>query len=200
MYEYYIKNIQSRNFIKRYIGLITRYYRYLKIVKIKRKFTKQGAILGENVCIGRKTTIHNPKDLIIGDSTVITGADLDARGRLMIGSNCIINDGVRILSATHNYNSPYYELEKKEVEIKDFAWLATDSKILPGVCIGKGAIVGAGSVVAKDIPDMAIAIGNPCKIIGYRTQIHDGIPTEILVGGDFKEYSGAIKKRSLINE
>ena len=50
-------------------------------------------------------------------------------------------------------------------QIKEYAWVGAGATILPGVCIGRHAIVGAGSVVTKDVPDYAVAVGNPAKVI-----------------------------------
>ena len=49
--------------------------------------------------------------------------------------------------------------------IKEDAWLGAGVSVLPGVCIGKHAVVGAGSVVTKDIPDYAVAVGSPAKVV-----------------------------------
>ena len=48
---------------------------------------------------------------------------------------------------------------------QEYAWVGAGATILPGVCIGRHAIVGAGSVVTKDVPDYAVAVGNPAKVI-----------------------------------
>ena len=56
---------------------------------------------------------------------------------------------------------PYH----KPVLIKEYAWIGTGTTILPGVYISRHAIIGAGSVVTKDVPDYAVAAGNPAKII-----------------------------------
>ena len=50
----------------------------------------------------------------------------------------------------------------------DDVWIGTNSVVLPGVTIGKGAVIGAGTVVTKDIPEYAIAVGNPARVIKYR--------------------------------
>ena len=60
-----------------------------------------------------------------------------------------------------------YDLIPKKIVIKDYAWIGSKSVILPGVTIGENAVVGAGSVVTKDVPDNAIVAGNPAKIIKY---------------------------------
>ena len=59
-------------------------------------------------------------------------------------------------------------LTKGKIVVEDDVWIGMNSLILSGVRIGKGAIIGAGAVVAKDIPPYAIAVGNPCKVVKYR--------------------------------
>ena len=59
------------------------------------------------------------------------------------------------------------DLIPKKIVIKDYAWIGSKSVILPGVTIGENAVVGAGSIVTKDVPDNAIVAGNPAKIIKY---------------------------------
>ena len=59
-------------------------------------------------------------------------------------------------------------LTKGKIIVEDDVWIGMNTLILSGVKIGKGAIIGAGAVVAKDIPSYAIAVGNPCKVVKYR--------------------------------
>ena len=61
-----------------------------------------------------------------------------------------------------------WEQTKTGITVEDDVWIGANSVILPGVHINKGAIIGAGSVVTKDIPPYAIAVGNPAKVIKYR--------------------------------
>jgi len=69
------------------------------------------------------------------------------------------------------------------VVIEDFAWVASRAVILPGVRIGRGAVVGAGAVVGKDIPPGAVVIGNPCIIKEQkRTQRLDYSPISFVAG------------------
>lgn len=88
----------------------------------------------------------------------------------------MISQQVSIVAANHNlrknkfiYDQPWSE-EKNFVEIADDVWIGCVSKILPGVKIGKRAVIAAGSVVTKSIPDYAIAVGNPAKVINFRSQ------------------------------
>ena len=87
-----------------------------------------------------------------------------ARGGITIEDHAMIAANVQLISNNHD---PYdlLTLPCKPVLIKEYAWIGAGATILPGVCIGKHAIVGAGSVVTKDVPDYAVAVGNPAKVI-----------------------------------
>lgn len=64
---------------------------------------------------------------------------------------------------------PYdYRYKNKKVVIGNFCWIGARTTILPGVTIGDGAVIGAGSVVAHDVPKRAVVAGNPAKILKYR--------------------------------
>jgi len=97
---------------------------------------------------------------------------IECNGCVTIGKYFHTGKDLVILSTNHNYEGqsiPYDETYiKKPVIIQDFVWFGIDVKILPGVTVGEGVIVGMGSVVTKDIPDYAIVGGNPAKIIKYR--------------------------------
>ena len=87
-----------------------------------------------------------------------------ARGGITIEDDVQIAANVQLIS----YNHDAYDrqvLTCKPVLIKKGAWIGAGSSILPGVCVGKHAIVGAASVVTKDVPDYAVAVGNPAKVI-----------------------------------
>lgn len=89
-----------------------------------------------------------------------------ARGGIAIEDGVQIAANVQLISNNHD---PYdlSILTCKPVLIKKAAWLARGASILPGVSIGKHAIVGAASVVTKDVPDYAVAVGNPARVIKY---------------------------------
>ena len=84
-----------------------------------------------------------------------------------IGDNCQMAPNVAIYTAGH----PVYPTTRnsayeygKAVTIGDNVWIGGNTVILPGVYIGNNAVIGAGSVVTKDIPDWCIAVGNPCRV------------------------------------
>ena len=63
----------------------------------------------------------------------------------------------------------------KAINIGDGAWLGGKVVVLPGVTIGKHSVIGAGSVVTKDIPDDVVAVGNPCRVIRKITEVDKNI-------------------------
>lgn len=131
--------------------------------------------------IGKKSTIHmkvfiegvypSGNRLKIGDNTSIGRASyLDARGELEIGNSVSISPGVQIITAQHDLNSRDFRGIRSKVMIEDYVWIGTNAIILPGVKIGKGAVIAAGAVVTKDVKDYEVVGGNPAKFIKSRTQ------------------------------
>lgn len=93
--------------------------------------------------------------------------------KVRIGDNCQIAPNVSIYTAGHPIHpesrNTLYEYGI-EVTIGDNVWIGGNTVILPGVHIGSNTVIGAGSVVSKDIPDWVIAVGNPCKVIRKITE------------------------------
>ena len=87
-----------------------------------------------------------------------------ARGGITIEDDVQIAANVQLISNNHD---PYDRqvLTCKPVLIKKGAWIGAGASIMPGICVGKHAIVGAASVVTHDVPDYAVAVGNPAKVI-----------------------------------
>ena len=113
---------------------------------------------------------HTRGQLSIGDYSVIDRkCTLDARGSLTIGNNVNISPEVMILTAYHDPDAiEEFTGIQKPVVVEDYAWIATRAMILPGVTIGRGAIVAAGSVVTKDVKPQTIVGGNPARFIRER--------------------------------
>lgn len=93
--------------------------------------------------------------------------------KVIIGNNCMLAPNVAIYTAGHpvhpDTRNTLYEYGI-EVTIGDNVWIGGNSVICPGVHIGSNCVIGAGSVVTKDIPDWSIAAGNPCKVIRKITE------------------------------
>ena len=94
---------------------------------------------------------------------------MDGRGgKLTIGNNVDIAQEVNIWTLSHDPHDDYHSVWGKEVIIEDYVWIASRATIMPGIRIGRGAVVAAGSIVTKDVPAMAIVAGSPAKIVGER--------------------------------
>lgn len=126
--------------------------------------------LGNNSSVLRRVEIPHPKNIFIGNNSVInTKTILDGRGgRLVIGNNVDIAREVNIWTLEHDVNNDGHCTIGGDVIIEDYVWIASRATILPGVKIGRGAVVACGAVVTKDVPPMSIVGGVPAKIIGKR--------------------------------
>lgn len=121
--------------------------------------------------VARKIDFRSPYRISIGAySNINKNCVLDGRGGLTIGNNVDIAQETNIWTEQHDYNSPSYKAITASVIIEDYVWLASRVTVLPGVRIGRGAVVASGAVVTKDIPPLAIVGGVPAKVIGYRRE------------------------------
>lgn len=136
-------------------------------------------------------------NLTIGDHTIIQTDDFSSmRHKVTIGSHVIIGSNVRFTLGGHNIDSPEWENIRKSppLVIKDYVWLCPDSVILPSCSeIGYGAVVGANSVVVKNVPDMAVVSGFPAKELRKRKCVHSALVVESMLGGDLRAYIKARK-------
>jgi acetyltransferase-like isoleucine patch superfamily enzyme len=85
-----------------------------------------------------------------------------------IGERVCINDGVDILTASHDVLDPKWQHIKGKIEIEDYVWIGTGAMILPGVTLGRGCVVGARAVVSKSVEPGTIVVGNPAKIVSKK--------------------------------
>lgn len=103
--------------------------------------------------------------LSIGAYSTIGRVEIALHDNVIIGNNVCINDGVILLTASHDINDREWKHKKGKIIIEDYAWIASNAIVLPNVIIGKGAIIGAGAVVSKSVPPFSIVVGNPMKIL-----------------------------------
>lgn len=144
-------------------------------------------VIGDNVTLnsvnhGYHINLHSPVKLFanigpdavvkIGDNTRIHGSCIHAREKIEIGKNCLIAANCQIFDSNAHellMDRPHERISNKgttkPIKIGDNVWIGANCIILPGVTIGDGSVIGAGSVVTKDVPENNIVAGNPARII-----------------------------------
>jgi maltose O-acetyltransferase len=131
-------------------------------------YRRVGMKVGNGCVIRRGVYLASPNELQVGDGSFIGRARLYCTGGVKIGRNVNISDGVVVITAKHDINSPSFEAAYEPIKIEDWAWLATNAIILAGVTVGEGAVVAAGAVVTRDVPPYSVVGGNPATVISER--------------------------------
>lgn len=169
-----------RNTYYKILGVKIHDYVWIRKIEIPRNFKDieiagpcaldQGVIL---LCSGE--TLPHPKIYIGAHTYINRHTFLDATLSLSIGMHCGIGPNCYITDHDHGLDLAFSPLQQPMIssptKIGDRVWIGANVTILKGVTIGDDAVVGAGSVVTKDIPEKAIAVGNPAKVIKYRGEI-----------------------------
>jgi maltose O-acetyltransferase len=136
---------------------------------------------GKSVNVEHGADFGSGRDIVIGDNSGL-GINCVVR-KAIIGDNVMMGPDVFFVTRNHRFESlerPMIEqgfAEKGPTIIGDDVWIGARAIILPGIRVGSGAIIGAGAVVTKDVPDYAIIAGNPARLVRYRGQVrHEGPP------------------------
>lgn len=140
-----------------------------------------GVVIGNNVTIGDNTIIRGSGSLskigvgvVVGNNTAIGyGSFLGAAGGIKIGNDVITGQNVRFHSENHNFRNTNIKIREqgvnnKGIVIGDDCWIGAGVVFLDGVSVGSGVVIGADTVVNKDIPNNAIAVGIPARVVSYR--------------------------------
>lgn len=131
---------------------------------------------GEGCGISPDAVFSNPERIVLG-SRVEIGSRCHiwaghASGRIVIGDDCLFGPEVLVTAASYRYNDGHpvtrQKMDEADVVIGRDVWFGTRAIVLPGATIGDGAIIGAGALVRDDIPAMAIAVGQPARVVGQR--------------------------------
>lgn len=135
-----------------------------------------GMKIGKGSVIHMMARIYDPRHIKIGVDTIIgERATLDGRkqladsnGGLIIGDHVDIASEVMIWTSQHDIHHPEFKAIEEKVEIDDYAFIGPRAIILPGIKIGKGAIIAASATVTNDVAPFTIVAGTPAKKIGVR--------------------------------
>ena len=109
----------------------------------------------------------------IGNHTFVNyGSSIAARTSVKIGSHCLLGHYTFVMDNDQHDVVKHWELPQSEpVIIEDHVWIGSKAVILPGVRIGSRAVIGAGSIVTKDVPPRCVAAGNPARVLRYLTEL-----------------------------
>lgn len=190
----YEANIQSRGLFRYLLGLLVRWKKNILYAKARNIARRNGAIVGQGVIISVSLAKRLNSNCRIGNNVSIQTDKIDTRAPLNIGNNVIIGDGCEIITASHNIDSPDWEMKTYGLIIEDYVWIPTKVLILPScrkIC--RGAVIGSGSVLVKNVDPMSVVSGNPAKEIRKRQCVHSNIVVSSLLGGDYEEYKKARK-------
>lgn len=128
-----------------------------------------GANIGKGCRIQGGAEIWQPWNLTLGDNCWVDGGvKLYTVDKITAGDNVVFSAGALVCTAQHDVASPIFELKTAPITIGSYAWVASNTIILPGLTIGEGAVVAAGSVVTKSVDPWTIVGGNPAKFLKSR--------------------------------
>lgn len=132
--------------------------------------TKARLLFGRKIHVFGNFTVLVPKNVRIGENCSINhGVFILGRTGVVIGDNVSLSARCMLMDAGLDITNFRHAATKEHVErpiiIKSGSWIGAGAIVLSGVTIGERCIIGAGSVVTKDIPDFSIAVGNPAKVV-----------------------------------
>lgn len=138
--------------------------------------TKKAIFVGKNSRLGKNTRVSagfNGKIQIGSNVLLDDGCIVMAQNKIIIGNNTWIAAYCFVTDFNHKYDQKNININSqgyvtKPVIIEEDVWIGTHCVILPGVTIGKGSVIGAGSIVTKSIKPYSIAVGNPARVIKER--------------------------------
>lgn len=159
-----LEQIRAKLLVKSYNRMIP--YNVLKaniifkLLKIKHK---------RNVYFAPPFFCDYGKNIEIGSNFYSNmGCTILDTAKVQIGDDVLFGPNVSLFTASHPIHRDMRKLEYQygiPIRIENGVWIGGNTVILPGVTIGQGSVIGAGSVVTKDIPESVVAVGNPCKVI-----------------------------------
>ncbi len=128
-----------------------------------------GAKIHGKPFVHQRARIAIPWHLTLHDRALLGDrANAYTLGEVEIGARAIIAQEVYLSSGTHDFDHPALPLLTAKITVGDDAFVAARTFVMPGVTIGARAIIGACSVVTKDVPSDVVAAGNPCKVLHAR--------------------------------
>ena len=128
-----------------------------------------GARIGHRAVVHRSARVWAPWNLKMADNSCIGEfVDCYSAAPVILGNWAVVSQYCLLCNASHNYEADALPGTQSAITIGDYAWVAADVYVAPGVTIGDGAVVGARSSVHKSIPSWSVVGGNPARVIKTR--------------------------------
>lgn len=128
-----------------------------------------GAKIGKDVMIKPGVSIKYPWKLEVQDQCWIgEKVWIDNLGRVTIGRNVCLSQGVLLLTGNHNYKSSSFDLMVKDIHIEDGVWVGAKSVVCPGVTVATHSVITVGAVLTKDTESYGVYSGNPAVFVRKR--------------------------------
>jgi len=148
------------------------FFKPLRLFFQKRKMKS----IGKNSEIRPYCTIIGTNNILIGNNVTIPPGTIfvanpgDPESKIIIEDDVLFGPNAAVYASTHNFQNPDIPIQDQGTvssvtTIRRGAWIGINSVIMPGITIGINAVVGAGSIVTKDVPDYAVVVGSPARII-----------------------------------
>lgn len=176
--------------LKHGIGILLHYY-------VKPNPSKLG-YFGKNASLGIPADLKNPKNIYLYDfarigrrSTIMTMGD----SKFIMKKGCLTAEGLTVVTSNHHQHIGKFlsggneDNVYKDIIVEEDVWIGINVTLLSGAHVGRGAIIGACSVVTKEIPPYAIAVGNPAKVIKFKWSIEEIMEHERLLYPENERYS-----------
>lgn len=162
--------------IRKHIFVAVRNVKGKKGILIRYLLIKHLALsCGENVVISENVYLYHPENLTLGNNVSIHPMCYiqPGEGKIRIGNDVSIAHGATVIAESHTYTDmqipiKYQDMENGIIEIEDNVWIGNKVTILKDCHIGTGAVIGANTVVTKDVRENSVAVGNPAREIKRR--------------------------------
>ena len=145
---------------------------------------------GKNASIARPCDLKNPKNIYLYEfarigcpSTIMTMGN----SKFIMKRGCLTAEGLVVVTSNHRQHIGQFlqgnneDNEYKDIIVEEDVWIGINVTLLAGAHIGRGAIIGACSIVTKEIPPYAVALGNPAKVIKFKWSIDDILKHESML-------------------
>jgi putative colanic acid biosynthesis acetyltransferase WcaF len=135
-----------------------------------------GATVGQGVYVAPSARIWYPGNLVLGDFAAIAdNTDIYCMAPIVVGKYAVISKRAHICTGTHDINSEYFQLTTTPITICDYAWIAADAFVGPGVVVGEGAVLGTHGITTRNLEPWTVYAGNPAREIKKRRRFerHD---------------------------